>query len=249
MSYQRKGQMMMRAPRGGGLGGVLDDLLGGIIGGVVGGGATVVLGSNAPCLAAANAQAGPLDQRRYDLAKTWNPTTHVYKPVELYSFVQDMFALVSSASSLLGAAPLTVADAESAKQNALNDLWRQTKAGEVYVQAYRDAINQNAIGVNAPGLKKWVLSTLGAVSHAVVTAGVLSCNMSYLANAIMAFQAKFDIVAAVAKRLVNLVMKAGDKALDAVDDLLDLAGIIKWAALGVGGLFVYRELKDRRLIP
>ncbi len=243
MTYHRKGAIA-RTPRVG-LSGLIDD----IITGIVGGAPSVLLSSNAGCLEAANAKAAPLDQRRYALAKDWKPTTNVYKPSELYSFVSDMFALVSSASSLLSTAPLTVSDAESAKQNALNDLWRQTKAGEVYVQAYRDAINQNAIGVNAPGLKSWVIATLGAVSHAIVTAGFLSCNMSYLANAIFAFQAKFDVIASVAKRLAQIVIKAGDAVLTIADGVLDFAPIIKWGALAVGGLFVYRELKERRLIP
>jgi hypothetical protein len=244
MTYHRK-HALARAPRQG-LGGLLDDIITGIVGGSA---VTAVVGANAPCLAAANAKAAPLDQRRYALAKDWAPSTNVFKAAELYSFVSDMFALVSSASSLLASAPLTVSDAESAKQNALNDLWRQTSRGQVYVTAYRDAVNQHAIGVNAPGLKKWVLDTLGAVSHAVVTAGYLSCNMSFLANAVMAFQAKFDIVASVAKRLVNLAIKAGDAVLTIADGVLDFAPLIKWGGLAVGALFVYRELKDRRMIP
>lgn len=205
------------------------------------------IGSN-PCLEEANTKVAGLDRRRFDLIRTWQPTGF-YRPPELYQAAMEVMAMLSKASTDVANAPRSTGTADTDKQNALNDIRRQFARAKPYIDAYRTAVNSGATVIDAPGFKTWVTDSMGAVSHALVTAALLGCEMPWLATMIIIFQSKFDVIAAVVKRMAAIVVKVGDVVLSAADAGVTLAKFIPWAAIGVGALFAYRELKQRKLIP
>lgn len=187
------------------------------------------------CLNEANAKVASLDAKIMDLAKTWNPTGF-YKPDEIQRLIIDTMALVSKAYDAISKVPrLTSApDATNLLEGALRKLAQQGERSMIYVQALRDAHARGANVINAAGLKTWVLDTMQAAVHGLVTASVLECQMPWLASAIIAFQGFFDALIAVTKRIVGVVISTGDAVLTVAEGLPAIINVLKWG-LAIGG--------------
>jgi hypothetical protein len=85
---------------------------------------------------------------------------------------------------------------------------------------------------------------MGAASSAMVTASVIGCITPWWAGALSAFQGAFDIGYGVAKRIVGVVVAAGETVLKVAEDLPELYDILKWGALAAVGYYVWtRYLK------
>ena len=196
------------------------------------------------CLDEANAKVAPLDARVADLAKNWKPTGF-YAPDDIQKIIVQTMQLVSSASNALAEAPYSASDSQSQIQQAITKLGQQGQRSMVYVQALRDASASGANVINAAGLKTWVLDTMQATSSALVTAAVMECNMPWLANVIIEFQGYFDVLAAVVKRVVGVVLSVGDSVLKVADHLGDIMTFLKWAAIIGGGAWGVMELRRR----
>lgn len=197
------------------------------------------------CLNEANAAVAPLDAKVMDLAKNWNPSGF-YAPADLQKIVVETMSLVRRGSDTVAAAPLSTSDARSQIQQALTKLSQQGQRSMVYVKALQDATASGANIINAAGLKTWVLDTMQAVSSALVTAGVMECHMPWLATAIIAFQGYFDVLAAVVKRVVGVVLKLGDNVLKVADHAGDILTFLKWAVIIGGGAWGVMEIRRRR---
>jgi hypothetical protein len=74
--------------------------------------------------------------------------------------------------------------------------------------------------------------------------------MTWLANAIIKFQTIFDAAASVIKRVAGIVIKLGQVAVKAVEEGIDLVGMLlpvaKWGAVAFAVAFVVKKIKDRR---
>jgi hypothetical protein len=201
------------------------------------------------CLDEANAKVAGLDARTSELAKTWKPTGF-YTPDQIGTIISETLKITSAATSTLATAPLSTNDAKAMKSQAIMDVQKKAQQSLNYTAAAVKARENGSNVVDAPGLKQWVLSTMNAASSALVTASVLECQMTWLANAIIKFQTIFDAAASVIKRVAGIVIKLGQVAVKAVEEGIDLVGMLlpvaKWGAVAFAVAFVVKKIKDRR---
>ncbi len=207
--------------------------------------------SEVACLNQANARPDvqALDARVASMARTWNPTGF-FTPDELTQIVIENNKLMRSAADIVRAAPLSTSDAQFSRNQALDTIQQKTLQSLNYNNAVIEARGKGIRSINAPGVKQWVISSMNAASQAIVTAGVLECNMSWLASAIIAFQKVFDAVAAIIKRIVGVIVKLGEVALDVVEEtprlVKTLWTLAKWGGIAYGAFLLVKTIKEHR---
>jgi hypothetical protein len=144
---------------------------------------------------------------------------------------------------------MSTGDAQSRKNQAIEDV--HERFGDP-ARTYRRAIaDSKASGkaINAPGLKKWVVSSMQSISNAYVTATVLHCRQSWIVKWLeRAYQGIVAIGAVVAKIIGVAAKFAGDVA-DGAKAAFDIVGaIIKYApyaGAGLGAYMLYAFVKNR----
>jgi hypothetical protein len=197
------------------------------------------------CLNKANAspQVSSIDETISNLSKTWNPTGY-FRPADIQQVLDMLADQAADAGAAVAGAPLSTSDAKEAKAQAFDDLMYKYKDRSVaYVKAIADAKSSGVNAINAPAFKSFVLSSMRALSDAYVVATVLECRQTWVEKWLdRAYQAIMAIAALVAK-LVGIVLKVGEAAVDAADTAASiLAAIVKyspWIALGIGGYLLY----------
>lgn len=203
------------------------------------------------CLNQANNSAAvkTLEARISSLNANWNPTGF-YTPDEMSKVVSETLKIATSANSILRAAPLSTGDALNVMNQAIGDVQKKTMQSLNYSAAVGEAQTKGIKAINAPGLKEWVLSTMRAAAQSIVTAGVLQCNMTWLASAIITFQKVFDAVAAVVVRIAGVAIKLGEVALNVIEEVPDLASkllfVAKWGVIAFAAAFAIKKIKDAR---
>lgn len=196
--------------------------------------------STQQCVDQANnsTQVAQIDAQTLDLAKNWNPTGF-YTAADLAAVVQQIGNLVDQARAALASAPQSTSDASTAIAQATDNLNKATSNLTLYTNAIASAKAQGTTAINAPGLKTWVTNSMVDVSQAFVTASVLQCETTWLDRAVSLFTSAYNFL----KRIVGVVLKAGDLALKVADDVLGLYDVLKWGAIGVGALYAIKWLK------
>jgi len=176
-----------------------------------------------------------IDAEVDNLARNWNPTGF-YTAADIQTVWKSTTdAIVGARAALLGSI-LSTGDAAQQVKQAQDYLDRATTRGALYPAAIANA---KGTIINAPGLKQWVLETLVNVGQAYTTVAVLQCRSSWLDTAAAVIAAVVNVV----KRVIGIVIKAGDTVLKLADDALDLVPILKWGALAVGGFLVFNALR------
>ena len=195
------------------------------------------------CLADANASVPvkTIDEKTMDLAKNWHPTGF-YSQAEVSSIITSILASNSQARAALVTAPRTTSDADQQINQAHAYLNRNEERALVYKNAITMAQKSGATAIDAPGLKDWVIKSMVNISQAYTTVAVLSCYDSWLYTAASVVTGIWNT----AKRVVGLVIKAGDTLLKVADSAFDLVPFIKWGAIGLGVLFVAGKVRDYR---
>lgn len=195
--------------------------------------------ADSQCLDQANASAAPLEARINDLDSTWNPTG--------FYTIADLRQVVSSTLNVVqqGYASLTQA-AQSVQSDSLNEANAElsTASGKSldYLNAATDAASKGIATVNAPGLKRWVVSTMQSAADAIVAAGMVTCQEPWWLSALSLYQQVFDATWSVIKQVAGAVLKLGEVALKVPDLLDDVVTYAKWALLLGGALFMFSEL-------
>lgn len=209
------------------------------------------------CVNAANAspQVAAIDAQISSLSSTWKPTGY-YRPAEISTVLAQLATEAEAAGAALAAAPRSTRDSEDTIADAFNDLISryQARAG-LYAS---DVATANANGINvidAPAFKSFVIASMRAISDAYTTAYFMSCRMGLLETAGAALMGILDRAAAAMARIGSVVarilgvaysaakgaLKAADKALGAIEWIIDNAPII-----AVGGVVAYLVLRRRR---
>lgn len=185
------------------------------------------------------------------LRQDWNPTGF-YRPSEIRSLITLLKDAAAAAGAELKAAPLSTRDAQKVKDDAFESAVNKiADRGKAYEEAIVNAKKTSSTAINAPGFKKYVLDAMSSIAWVYVAAAYLHCRQSWLESVLdKGFRAMASLGAQVSKFL-GVAADAAGKIIDAGDKALDiLATIIKWApyaALGVGGYFVYgRFIRDRK---
>ena len=230
MTYIAKRARVRMAPRRkSGMGGWIDDLAQQ---------AGISPSENSVCLDQANAAAAPIEAKVDDLDRNWNPTG--------FYTVADLRQVVSSTLSVVqqGYAALTQA-ATQVQSDSLNEANAElSKAGNSidYLNAARDAEAKGISTINAPGLKRWAVSTLRSAADAIVAGAMVTCLEPWWLSALSSFQTAFDVAWGVIKQIAGAVLKVGEVVLKVPDLLDDVVTYAKWALLLGGALFMFSEL-------
>lgn len=201
-------------------------------------------GSQTGCLDTANAKVAPLDDRINALSKTWNPSGF-YAPDDILRLVSETLKLMTSAGDQLRAAPLSTSDAASQKDNELKHIAQRGTEALDFIDAAKTAKAQGINIVDAPGLRSWVIRTMGTGRDAITVAEVLNCEMPGLASAIIAYQGVFDVVSGVVVQVLGVVVSAGDAILHLPDTVGSIFPYLKWGAVAGVALWAFLELRKR----
>jgi hypothetical protein len=205
-------------------------------------------GEQIECKDKANVAVAPIDARIMDLSKNWNPSGY-YTPAQMSEIVNQTLIAIHSAGDHLRAAPTATSDAQQMINDAASKLARRGTESLAYTRAHQSATSQGIKIVDAPGLRRWVISSLGDVSFAHTIAYVQECAKPGLAGAIIAYQKVFDGVADTIKAIVGVaidVVKALGKLMYHLPDTLSTAyTYLKWAAIIGGGVWAFLEIKKR----
>ncbi len=245
MSYQRPPQRALAArPRitPPALGGLLDQLLGESGAAAVREGLGITSSHQLECLDKANAKVAPLDAQIQSLASSWRPAGH-FSPAAMLTTFNLVMGMISAARATVMQAPLSTNDAGSVTNMANQELDLQVQRAKVFVAAFQEAVAKGAKVIEAPTFREWVLRSMTAVSNAIVTASVLSCNMIWLVQAIALYQVYFDKVAGAARTLVDIVVAVGETIANVPADLSKLFSVAKYGAVAALGYLVYQRVK------
>jgi hypothetical protein len=230
MTYiAKRARVRMAPPRRAGLGSWWDDMMQ----------QAGVPTADSQCLAQANATAAPLEARVTDLDDTWNPTGF-YTVADLRQVVSSTMSVVQQGYSALAQALQSVQSDSLNEANA--ELSSASGKSLDYLAAATDAVNKGIATVNAPGLKRWAVSTMQSAADAIVAAGMATCQEPWWLSAIATYQQVFDAAWSVVKQIAGAVLKLGEVALKVPDLLDDVVTYAKWALLLGGALFMFSEL-------
>lgn len=202
--------------------------------------------SQSECLDQANEQTATLDAKRAELDSTWQPTG-LYTPADINSIVGTTQKLISQAIQAIQAAPLSTDDSLQMQKEALDHLFAKSQQALAYIQTSNAATASGTPFVQADDLKAWVVSAMGEVSSALVTASVDDCNMDWLASQILIFQGYFDQVVAFCRPIAGAVWNIAKDILKApvvISDLLDK--VIKVSLIGGGAYLAYLLFFDKK---
>jgi hypothetical protein len=193
------------------------------------------------CLDQANAQVAPFEGKIADMDKTWNPTGF-YTPADLRQVVSSTLSVVQQGYAALSQA---MQQASSSSLNEANaELSKASGNSMDYLNAAKEAESKGVATVNAPGLKRWVISTMQSASNAIVAGAVTSCMEPWWLSAVAAFQQAFDVAWQVIKQVAGAVLKLGEVALKVPDLLDDIVTYGQWALLLGLAYFAFTSLAD-----
>jgi len=224
-----------------GLGGLADDIFGTVFGlGPAQAIANVFTqkGEDPSCIAQADAATAKLDATWQNIAQNWNPTGN-FSPTDMDNAISMVVKTLSDAQVALQFAPPSTADSGDVISQALGDINTKLQQMAPYAQAVTNAKASGASVINSPNFKTWITTSLVVASAAFATRAVLDCNVSWMDKA----QQWFDQVSAVVMKIVDVVITAGETAIDVVGDAFDLMKYIKWGALAVGAYWLYTKFK------
>lgn len=186
-------------------------------------------------------------QKANELDASWNPTG-------LYTW-QDMADVVDAVVKLAGQASSAAIQFYSGNSTpgakdrvrAAYESYNKIAAQAVnYVESWKQA---KAAGkpIAAPGFKRWVIDDLKAAAALIRAIDVEACNAPWWLNTVVSISGFFIGVTNVARRVVGVALKVGEGALVAVERSGDILSFVlkiaPFAAVGIGGLLLYRKLK------
>lgn len=245
MSYisnriQRRRQVMRRVQQPPpALGGILSFIIGGTAGSAV----ADVLGrrtvdDQTACLAQANEATAALDAKWYNIAQNWNPTGN-FTPADMNATIAATVKTLADAQIAAMFAPKSAEDAGEMIAQSLDEINDKLKAMAPYAEAVVRAQQTGATVITSPGFKDWVTKSLVVASGAFAVRAMLDCNMTWLYKA----QDYMDQVWAVVSKVVDVVIKVGETAVDVVGDTMDAYKYLKWGALALGAFWIITKVK------
>lgn len=203
---------------------------------------------DANCLAKANQYAAPIDMQVDDINKNWTPNGY-FSPDQVEQIMAVLQPQIIAALALVQAAKRSTSDADQIIAERVHNL--QGRLGTApgydqtvnkYLSAATEAKVRQVRVIDAPGMKKFVLGCLRAVSDAYVARSMLDCEYTFLDTLGGTFAKIRDVLLG----LVQVVVEAGEAVLEVASTTISILKYAKWGALGLGAYWVYREGTKRK---
>lgn len=174
------------------------------------------------------------------LNTTWNPTGY-YRPADVRLVINTLATAAEQAGAVLAGAPLSTATARNDKNSAVEDV--RSKFGDqarYYEQSIAAATKSGVNVIDAPNLKRWVISSMQSIANVYVTASVLHCRQSWLESVLDKAYKAMAGVGSVVYRIVGVAVKVGEAVIEAVETSVGIAAVvIKYAPYGFAALVGY----------
>jgi len=200
------------------------------------------------CLADANRAVAAMDQNRNDLVKNWKPSG-LYTTQQIDAIINSTFQMLKSAIATVDKAmsePLAQGDRDALQMVRTNAQLKMGGAteGMRWVTAKNEALAKGIELIDAPGLKRWITSSMMDASQCIVGVHYVLCKRPWFVGALQGFMAVFNACYAVARAIVGVaidVAKAAGNAILYIPDALSTAlKIGKWGVLAGLGYFFYK---------
>lgn len=192
------------------------------------------------CKATADAQTAASEAKASDLNRTWNPTGF-YTRDQISQLVQHTLAMLRNATSSIDAA---IADPQApgsrdALKMSLSSLQRKFDESQAFVQANQQAAAQGIQTLDAPGLKRWIVSSMQEANAGIWGVAFIACMRPWWVSALATFQGAFDVVYGTAKKIVGVAVQLGEEILKIPDTVSTMWTYAKWAAAIGGAWWLY----------
>lgn len=201
------------------------------------------------CIDQANSskKVAELDALIMNLAANWKPTGYYYL-ADVEKIVQMLDDEAREAGPVLSKAPLSTADAESAKRRAFNAVLDNLAVGKRYLSDVAKARDEGKKVLNSPRFRVFVIQSFRGLSDLYVTAAVLYCRQSDIERVL---GAAWDGLYAISSAIVSTVNAVFDTAKDVANAtgdlvklLMDIIKGLKYVAaagaIGGAGYLTYR---------
>ena len=225
--------------------------MGGLFDIITSGGVDLITELTSKCPDDADNAVVELDNVIADIERSWRPTGF-YTPAEIdkvVTTVLDQVAKVRARMEELGDEMKILGKVES-QFDALN---RQTADTIDFINAAKKARAAGLRVVNAPGLQSWVLDTLKANRNLGRAMILASCQRSFFEKALADTAKDMMIVRSVVLTVGSAALAAGEVAVEVLGGLGQFLAVtvkfLPFIALGAGGLYLYKKMKDRRSSP
>jgi hypothetical protein len=207
------------------------------------------------CTADADSSVASMAAEVADLERTWNPTGF-YTADQMQTVVFAALNAANGARDNMIAALRQVDIGDSAKaaskrefDSASEALNSSTDKSSVFINAIKDARAKGTRAINAPGLKLWAVQVMRDAVKLSRAAAFLLCNRSLLERFSTAVNRLIDQAVEIIKKVVGIVLAAGEKALDVAGDLFGLLlSVMKFAPYALiagGGFYLYKRYRER----
>lgn len=183
----------------------------------------------------ASAASNQMQARTEELDKNWHPTGYY-----TWQEMADLLAAAVEMSSKASTAAIQALEDNptSFLRDAINEYVQVSrKAHDDYEPIWQRARATNS-PISAPGFKRWVLDLLRSSRKLMRMAEVSVCLKPWWLGAVQGYMYYFNKVVDIAMTIGKVIVKAGEAIVDAADTVFGLFPVIKWGAIGVGGLFL-----------
>jgi hypothetical protein len=188
------------------------------------------------CTAQATSSVKPLVDQTNQLSATWNPTGF-YTPDELLEVMTRGMEAVRNAQAAVDQTTREIGVDFDKLNAASQSLFEVGARATDYINAAKQARQQQIRLVNAPGLKAWLIGALQKANDAMVASAFEECRKPWwgiaLAGYVEACQAIWGVVASVGGQ----VLAIGENTLKIGANLTELLSS-KWMLLALGGVVV-----------
>lgn len=204
------------------------------------GGATIDEAESRACLEKANAATAGLDAKAMDLDKRWQPSGF-YSVAQVLNLVTTTQKLLLDAGHTMDRA-ISEAQAPGTRDALKLDrasITRKISESSVFVDAIKAAEARGIQTLDAPGLKRWVVSSMRAAADGLTAVAYVSCMKPWWVSALATFMTYFNTVWSVAMAITGVALKLGEAVLEIPDTISTVWKLAKWGAVLGGAWWVY----------
>jgi hypothetical protein len=192
------------------------------------------------CTVQGNNASAEITRYRSDLSANWHPTGF-YSPDQIDEIVDSIGKVAANAEDILDKSYADVINMPASEYPSILSSERKGLVGWVnqgskFTEAANLVRQAGNGGVDAPGLKAWVLSVLARVDSTITAAAVTACLQPWWAGIYRGFSAVLSAAWSTIKAVLGTIAQIGEFIASVPDTAATLLKVAKWGGLAVGVL-------------
>jgi hypothetical protein len=208
------------------------------------------------CAADADQAVGSMDAQIADLERTWNPTGF-FTADQMTTVIATTGNYMNAARDQMTAALQSVNIRDSGKEasaaafdRAMESMQAASDKMNLFATAVTKARQTGTRAIDAPGLKVWVLQAMRASKELARAAAFANCNKNVFERFIRAVNDLLDRAIEIIKKIIGIVIAAGEKVIDVAGDffglLISMLKFAPYVLIAGGGLYLYKQYRQGR---